>query len=104
MKKAEFDAMWDKLVDAQRSKSTLMDCVTAEEFDAAIMSDGDQALTTSRCMPAHEEGMEYHRCMIIRGVAVDVYWMFDADAMVAVSDEDGHLDWSIESVDRITCA
>ena len=106
MKKAEFDAMWDKLVDAQfGSNSKRLDGVTAEEFDAAIMSDDDQALPTSRCMPAHEEGMtEYHQCMIIRGVAVDVYWMFDADAMDAAGDDEGNLDWSIESVDRITYA
>jgi len=106
MKKAEFDAMWDKLVDQQfGSGSKELEGVTEDEFDAAIMSDLHQALPTSRCMLAHEEGMtEYHQCMIIRGAAVDVYWMFDAKAMDAAGDDEGNLDWSIESVDRIIYA
>ena len=106
MKKAEFDALWDELIAAQfGSNSKELEGVTAEEFDAAIMSDDDQALPTSRYMLAHEEGMtEYHQCMIIRGAAVDVYWMFDAQAMDAAGDDEGNLDWSIESVDRIIYA
>jgi hypothetical protein len=35
------------------------------------------------------------------GVAVHVYWQFDEDAM---DDDEGNLDWSISSVDRIVYA
>ena len=106
MSKAEFGAMWDKLVDAQfGSNSREMEGVTAAEFDASIMCDDGQALPTGRCMLAHEEGgTEYHQCMIIRGAAVDVYWMFDADAMDAAGDDESNLDWSMDNVDRITYA
>jgi len=98
MSKAEFGAMWDKLVDAQfGSNSREMEGVTAAEFDASIMCDDGQALPTGRCMLAHEEGMtEYHQRMIMRGSAVHVYWMFDADG-----GDEGDLDWSMESVSKI---
>ena len=106
MKNAEFGAMWDKLVDAQfGSNSKRLDGVTEEEFDAAIISDDEEALPTGRRMLAHEEGgTEYHQCMIIRGAAVVVYWIFDADEIEESVDDDSNLDWSMDNVDRITYA
>lgn len=106
MKHAEFKTMWDKIVDEQYgSNSKQLEGVTADEFGAAISSDDEQALPTSRCMQAHEAGeTEYHQRMIIRGVACDVYWQFDEEAMDAAGDDEGNLNWSLESVDRIVYA
>jgi hypothetical protein len=56
-------------------------------------------------MQAHEQGdTEYHQRMIIRGVAVHVYWQFDEDAMDAAGDDEGSLDWSLDSIARIVYA
>jgi hypothetical protein len=106
MKRAEFEQMWDGLVaDQFGSNSKELEGVTAEEYAAAIMCDDEQALPTSRCMQAHEQGdTEYHQRMIIRGSAVHVYWQFDADAMDAAGDDEGNLDWSLDSIARIVYA
>ena len=106
MKQTEFSAMWDKLVDEQYgSGSKQLEGVTPDEFAAAISRDDEQALPTSRCMQAHEQGdTEYHQRMIIRGVACDVYWQFDEEDMEAAGDDEGNLDWSLESVARIVYA
>jgi hypothetical protein len=33
-----------------------------------------------------------------------VYWQFDEDAMDAAGDDEGNLDWSIDSIARIVYA
>ena len=106
MTRTEFDQMWDGLVDGQcGSNLKELEGVSAEEYAAAIMCDDEHALLTSRCMQAHEQGnTEYHQRMIIRGAAVHVYWQFDEDAMDAAGDDEGNLDWSLDSIARIVYA
>ena len=77
--------------------------VTDADFAGALV--GDDAYITGRCMAAHEEGStEYAQRMIIGGVALICYWIFDAATVESAGEDEGALPWGLDHVDRIETA
>ncbi len=78
-----------KAYKAELSKATIHD----------VTSNGDNAEFTSRCLPAHLDGMsEMREDGTIDGVPVSIYYMLDEDD--CSQDDMSNVDWEA-AVDRI---
>ena len=81
----------------------IKNAVTDADFAGALVD--DDACTTGRCLPAHDEGStEYAQSMIIGGVALMCYWIFDAETVELAGEDEGALPWDLDHVDRIETA